>query len=107
MRSATRGDYLFVGPIKNQPLGLYDLKKGTILIEFKRPVADVYDETMVTEQVRGSLPCMPWTRSHNQRTHRPWLNSRKGVWGRCERPRYPPTSTGWQSHTARAARFGT
>jgi WD40 repeat protein len=55
MRSATRGDYLFVGPIKNQPLGLYDLKKGTILIEFKRPVADVYDETMVTEQVRGEL----------------------------------------------------
>jgi len=55
MRPATRGDYLFVGPLKKHPLGLYDLRTGTMLIEFNRPVGDVYDETMVSEQVQGQI----------------------------------------------------
>ena len=53
--SATHGDYIFVGPLKDQPMGLYDLKTGKIPIKFKRTAADIYDGVFVTEQVTGEL----------------------------------------------------
>ncbi len=55
LTSTTHGDHIFIGPLKNEPMGLLDLKSGKLLIEFKRAAADVYDGTMVTEQVSGQL----------------------------------------------------
>jgi WD40 repeat protein len=52
---ATHGDYFFVGPLKNDAMGLVDLKTATMPIKFKHPAADVYDGTMVTERVTGEL----------------------------------------------------
>jgi hypothetical protein len=55
LTAATRGEYIFVGPLKDQPLGLVDLKTEKMPIKFKRPAADFYDGTLVTEQVSGEL----------------------------------------------------
>lgn len=52
---ATHGGYFFVGPLKDDAMGLVDLKTGTMRIEFKHPAADVYDGIMVTERVTGEL----------------------------------------------------
>jgi WD40 repeat protein len=52
---ATHGGYFFVSPLKDDAMGLVDLKTGTMRIEFKRPAADVYDGIMVTERVTGEL----------------------------------------------------
>jgi WD40 repeat protein len=55
LTSAARGGYFFVGPLKEDAMGLVDLKTGAIRIEFKRPVADVYDGTIMTERTTGEL----------------------------------------------------
>ena len=55
LTAATHADYVFVGPLKDEPMGLLDLQSGKMPIAFKRAAADVYDETMVTEQVSGEL----------------------------------------------------
>jgi WD40 repeat protein len=53
--SATHGDFFFVGPLKNDPLGLFDAKNGTLPINFKKVGTDIYDGTFVTERVTGEL----------------------------------------------------
>jgi WD40 repeat protein len=55
LRAVTRGDYVFVGPLKKQPLGLLDLRTAAVPIEFKRDAADVFDGILVTERVTGEL----------------------------------------------------
>ena len=55
LRSATHGDYLFVGPLTKDPLGLLDVKNGTLPINFKKAAADIYDGTFVTERLSGEL----------------------------------------------------
>ena len=55
LSSATRGDYVFVGPLKDEPMGLYDLKTGGVRINFKHSAADVYGDTLVTEDVAGEV----------------------------------------------------
>jgi hypothetical protein len=55
LRSATHGDYLFVGPLTKNPLGLFDVKNGTLPINFKTAAADIYDGTFVTERLSGQL----------------------------------------------------
>jgi WD40 repeat protein len=55
LRSATHGDYLFVGPLKKEPLGLINVKNGTLPINFKKKAADIYDGTFVTERLSGEL----------------------------------------------------
>ena len=55
LTSVTRGDYFFVGPLLDQKMGLIDVQKDKMRIEFKHPAADVYGETMVTEQTTGQL----------------------------------------------------
>jgi len=55
LRSATHGDYLFVGPLTKDPLGLFDVKNGTLPINFKTAAADIYDGTFVTERLSGQL----------------------------------------------------
>jgi WD40 repeat protein len=55
LTSVTHGDYILIAPIRDQPMGLYDLEKGTIAIKFNKTAADVYDGTLVTERVSGAL----------------------------------------------------
>lgn len=55
LSSATRGDYIFVGPLKEDPMGLFDLKTGILRIHFKHAAADVYGDTLVTEDVVGEV----------------------------------------------------
>jgi len=55
LSSATHGDYFFVGPLKDHPLGLFDAKNGILPISFKKAGADIYDETFVTERVSSEL----------------------------------------------------
>jgi WD40 repeat protein len=55
LRSAAHGDYLLVGPLKKHPLGLFDVRKNTLPISFKKAAADTYDGTFVVEQGSGEL----------------------------------------------------
>jgi WD40 repeat protein len=55
LTSATQGDYFFVSPLKNDPMGLVDLKTEKLAVDFKHPAADVYGTTLVTEQISGEL----------------------------------------------------
>jgi WD40 repeat protein len=55
LESATRGDYFFVSPLKNNAMGMVDIKKGNLTVEFKHRAADVYDQIMVTEEITGEL----------------------------------------------------
>jgi WD40 repeat protein len=55
MRAAAHGDYLLVGPMKDGPMGLFDIKNQTLPVNFKRTAADVYDGTFVTERFSGEL----------------------------------------------------
>jgi WD40 repeat protein len=55
LRSVTRGDYFLVGPLKDYPLGLYDVEAKKGLIFFKRDASDVYDDVMVSEQRDGEI----------------------------------------------------
>ena len=55
LTSATHGDYFFVGPLKKDPLGLFELKTEKLVIDFKHAAADVYGTTLVTEQMTGEL----------------------------------------------------
>lgn len=55
VRAATHGDHFLVGPLKNGPLGLFDPANATLPIVFKKPAADFYDGTFVTERLSGEL----------------------------------------------------
>jgi WD40 repeat protein len=55
LRAVAHGEYLFVEPIKEDPLGLLDLKTGRIVVGFKHSAADVYDDIMVNERVNGEV----------------------------------------------------
>jgi len=55
MRAAARGPYLFVGPLKEQPLGLLNVSTKTLPISFKRTTADVYDDILVNERLDGEI----------------------------------------------------
>ncbi|HVO61084.1 MAG TPA: M48 family metalloprotease [Terriglobales bacterium] len=55
LRPVARGGYVFVGPLKKEPLGLLNLKTGALPLEFKREAADVFDDVLVSERVTGEL----------------------------------------------------
>ncbi len=55
LRGATRGDFLFVGPLKDYPLGILDLASRHIDVEIKQKTADMYDGVFLTERVNGEL----------------------------------------------------
>ena len=55
LRSATHGDYLFVGPLKEYDLGIMDLAAKEIRIAFKHNAADMYDGVYVGERSNGQL----------------------------------------------------
>ena len=54
-RAVARGDYVLIGPLKEQPLGLLDLTSKNIPVSFKRGTADVYDGVLVNERLDGEV----------------------------------------------------
>lgn len=59
MRAVSRGDYVLLGPLKEHPLGLLDLRTKKIPISFKRAAADVYDDLIVNERLDGEVALYP------------------------------------------------
>ena len=59
LRAAAHGDYLLVGPLREQPLGLMDLGTKNIPISFMRNAADAYDGVMVDERLDGEIALYP------------------------------------------------
>lgn len=59
MRAVSRGDYVLLGPLKDHPLGLLDVKTKKIPISFKRAAADVYDDVLVNERLDGEVALYP------------------------------------------------
>jgi hypothetical protein len=55
LRRVTRGDYLLLGPLKNDPLGLMDLATKQIPIALKRASADVYDDELLNQRQDGEV----------------------------------------------------
>jgi hypothetical protein len=55
LRGATLGEYLFVGPMKEDPLGLFALTTKKIPITFRHNAADVYDSVLVIERRDGEV----------------------------------------------------
>jgi WD40 repeat protein len=51
----TRGEYLLIRPIKDFPLGVYDLKTKVIFKSSKRPALDIFDDQFVSEMRNGEL----------------------------------------------------
>ena len=55
LEAATLGDYLFVRPIKDFPVGMLDLKTNVISKSNKQPAIDIYGELLVAEMRNGEL----------------------------------------------------
>lgn len=55
LRGATHGDILFVGPLKEYPLGVIDLVTKERKIVISQKTADMYDGVFVTERISGQL----------------------------------------------------
>lgn len=53
--SATHGDYLLVGPLKEYAIGVMDLKTQKIVIAEKERACDIYDELFVKQLADGDL----------------------------------------------------
>lgn len=53
--TATRGDYLFLRPVKDYPVGVIDLKSGKHLFASKKSALDIYDNVGVGEANDGEL----------------------------------------------------
>ena len=59
LRAAAHGDYILVGPLKEQPLGVMDLTTKSIPVSFLRNAADVFDGVMVNERLDGEIALYP------------------------------------------------
>ena len=55
LRAATRGDILFVGPLKDYPLGVVDMKTNERKVVISQKAADAYDGVFVLERISGQL----------------------------------------------------
>jgi WD40 repeat protein len=53
--SPAHGDYVMLGPLKELPLGIMNLKTRELFIGFKRSAADIYDGVFVSERTNGEL----------------------------------------------------
>jgi WD40 repeat protein len=49
------GDYALLSPIKDYPIGLFDIKQNKLLLGYKREALDVYDNEYVVEGLDGEL----------------------------------------------------
>lgn len=50
-----RGDFILMRPIKDSPLGVYDLKQHKIVLGSKRNAVDVWNDTYIAERSDGDL----------------------------------------------------
>lgn len=55
LRAATHGEVLFMGPLKDYPLGVIDLKTNERKVVISQRAADLYDGVFVTERASGQL----------------------------------------------------
>jgi len=55
IEAPTRGEYLLVRPIKDYPLGVFDLKTKVIFKSNKQPALDIFDDLFVAEMRNGEL----------------------------------------------------
>lgn len=55
MAAATRGDYLFIRPIKDYPLGVMDIKTKTIVKVNQRAALDIFEDLFVAEMRNGEV----------------------------------------------------
>ncbi|HEY9501495.1 MAG TPA: WD40 repeat domain-containing protein, partial [Pyrinomonadaceae bacterium] len=55
LEAATLGNFLFVRPIKDFPVGVLDLKTNAISKSNKQPALDIYGELLVAEMRNGEL----------------------------------------------------
>ncbi len=55
IRSVAKGEDVFVGPLRNRPWGLLDVRTGSISLEFKSIAADVYEHMLISERLTGEL----------------------------------------------------
>ncbi len=51
----TQGDYILVAPIRDNPVGVLDLKQKKIILGSKRAALDVFDNKYVAERTDGDL----------------------------------------------------
>jgi WD40 repeat protein len=49
------GDYLLLRPIKDNPMGVFDLKQGKIVLAGKRSALDLWDDKYIAERIDGDL----------------------------------------------------
>lgn len=55
IEAPTRGDYLLIRPIKDYPLGVFDLKSKVIFKSSKQAAIDIYDDLFVAEMRNGEV----------------------------------------------------
>ena len=53
--SVGKGDFVVLTPIKDYPIGLFDLKQNKLVLGYKRKALDVYDKEYVVEGLDGEL----------------------------------------------------
>ena len=55
IEAPTHGEYLLIRPIKDYPLGVFDLKTKVIFKSNKQPALDIFDDLFVAEMRNGEL----------------------------------------------------
>jgi WD40 repeat protein len=55
LEAVAHGDYVLLRPIKDHPIGIFDLKQNKIVIASKRGAIDVWDDTYIAERLDGDL----------------------------------------------------
>jgi len=53
--AVAKGDFVLLTPIKDYPIGLFDLKQNKLVLGYKRKALDVYDKEYVLEGLDGEL----------------------------------------------------
>lgn len=55
LETATHGDYVLLWPLREQPLGILNLKTRKIFAAFKHKAGDIYDDWILTERNDGEV----------------------------------------------------
>ncbi len=55
LEAAAHGDLVLLRPIKDHPVGIFDLNKNRIVIASKRSAIDVWDDTYIAERLDGDI----------------------------------------------------
>src|SRR5262249_32026985 len=55
VQPVAHGDYALLTPIKDYPIGIFDIKQNKLLMGYKRKALDVYDQEYVVEGLDGEL----------------------------------------------------